>query len=280
MTPADIPDDATLDAVADLMLEVADAEILPYFRRLRAADITAKSSALDLVTVADRAAERALTPALAARFPGALIVGEEAVSEDPAGAPRLRDVPLAITIDPVDGTRNFAAGLAVFAVMIGFAVRGQPVASIIGDPIARDWAIAAHGRGAWLRRTDGSRERLHTRAARPVEAMEMLGGWGNLPAAARAGLALRLTRFASCSSYRCSGQETRMVAAGQYDGVLYNKLTPWDHVPGVVLVREAGGYAGHLDGAGYDPDRQDGGILYASDEASWHAVRRLLVGTG
>nr|MBA3478405.1 inositol monophosphatase [Lautropia sp.] len=51
---------AQLDATADLLLVVADRQILPHFRRLNARDVRTKSSAIDFVTDADEAAERML----------------------------------------------------------------------------------------------------------------------------------------------------------------------------------------------------------------------------
>ena len=271
-----VPTQRQLDETADLLLQVADAEILPLFRRLGAHDVRSKTSALDLVTVADEAAERVLTRELRQRFPGALVVGEEAVSADPSLLDALADADFAITIDPVDGTRNFAAGLAVFAVMVGFISKGRPVAGIVCDPVVRDWAMACEGEGAWLRHGDGSRERMRVAPPKPIELMEGCGLWAHMPDAGRAAFAQRLTRFAGTAAYRCAGQECRAVAGGRYDFVLYHKLTPWDHVPCVVLHREAGGYVAHHDGAAYDPLRRDGGILYAADRDCWAAIRQAL----
>ena len=271
-----MPTQLELDATADLLLEVADAEILPWFRHLSAKDVRTKSSAIDFVTVADEAAERVLTAELRLRFPDATIVGEEAVSSDPAILDRLADAEFLITLDPVDGTRNFAAGISVFAVMVAFVVKGEPVASVICDPVVRDWAIAAKGEGAWLRHRDGRRERLKVAPPRPIEDMEGCGLWAHMPKALRPDLAQRLTRFAANAGYRCAGQEARVVAGGRYDFALYHKLTPWDHAPGVILHREAGGYVAHLDGAAYDPLRQRGGLLYASDKERWLAIRDTL----
>lgn len=270
------PSLADLDPVADLMLAVADAEILPRFRALAADDIRTKTSATDLVTVADEAAERVLTAELARRFPDALVVGEEAVAADPSLLRRLAGADFAIVIDPVDGTRNFAAGLAVFGVMVGFLVRGEPVASVICDPVVRDWSLAARGAGAWIRHRDGRRERLHTAAPKPVAQMEGCGLWTYLQPSERAAFAARLTRFTGTSGYRCVAQECRAVADGRFDFVVYHRLTPWDHVPCVILHREAGGHVAHLDGEPYDPLRAEGGILYAPDATSWDAIRDLI----
>jgi fructose-1,6-bisphosphatase/inositol monophosphatase family enzyme len=273
-----IPTPRQLDETADLLLAVADAQILPWFRRLGAQDVRSKSSAVDLVTVADEAAERVLTQELRQRFPGAFVVGEEAVSRDASLLDALGDADFAITIDPVDGTRNFAAGIAVFAVMVGFLEKGRPVAGIVCDPLVRDAAIALEGHGSFLRHADGTRERMRVAAPKPLADMEGCGLWAHLPMAERPAFAQRLTRFAGTAGYRCAGQECRAVAGGRYDFVLYHKLTPWDHAPCAVLHREAGGYVAHLDGAAYDPLRRDGGILYAPDRDSWESIRAALFG--
>ena len=55
--------------------------------------------------------------ALRRRFPGCVVVGEEAASADPSLLGVLGDAELAFVVDPVDGTANFAAGLALFGVM-------------------------------------------------------------------------------------------------------------------------------------------------------------------
>src|SRR3954471_7674190 len=96
-------DDSAIDWLADLLSDAAVAEIMPRFRRLGAGDVRQKTSAADLVTEADVNAERVITAALAARYPSALIVGEEASEVDHTLLPRLGGAELAFVIDPVDG---------------------------------------------------------------------------------------------------------------------------------------------------------------------------------
>ena len=71
---------ADLADLAAILVEAADVEIMPRFKHLGAGDIDTKTGPLDLVTVADRAAERLITARLAARFPGVVVVGEEATA--------------------------------------------------------------------------------------------------------------------------------------------------------------------------------------------------------
>lgn len=131
--------------LGDCVREAARAEIMPRFRNLGAADVSEKTSAIDLVTQADLLAEHRITAALRERFPAALVVGEEAYDADRSVVPALADAELAFVIDPVDGTFNFAAGLPVFGTMLAVTVRGETVAGIIHDPVLGDTVTAIRG---------------------------------------------------------------------------------------------------------------------------------------
>ncbi|HEX2674647.1 MAG TPA: inositol monophosphatase family protein, partial [Polyangiaceae bacterium] len=114
------------------MREVAQAEIVTRFRKLTPSDVTSKATAedpLDLVTAADRAAEAALTALLPELAPHSTVVGEEAVAADPGVLGRLHgSVPVWI-VDPLDGTKNFAAGHGPFGTMVVLVERGTLLAS-------------------------------------------------------------------------------------------------------------------------------------------------------
>ena len=249
---------------------------MPRFRRLESADVRSKASLTDVVTEADEAAERAISKALQQQFPDARIIGEEAAYMQPALLDTLRGDQLTILIDPVDGTRNFAAGLGLFGVMVAFVLRGRVLASVICDPLLRDFAFAARGQAAGLRDSSGNVRRLRVATTRPMLELEGCGSWLNLREPDRSRTARNLSRFAAHAAFRCAAHEYRLIASGQYDFALYHTLAPWDHAPGVILHEEAGGYCAHLDGAPYDPTRTTGGLLCATDRASWHEVRDLL----
>ena len=141
----------TDDVMTGLIEAVRDAarrEILPRFRNLSADQIDTKSGPDDLVTVADRAAEARLTAAAQKLLPGALVVGEEGVAEDPAILDRFAEAELAVVIDPVDGTFNFARGLAIFGVILAVTRHGQTVFGLLYDPVMDDWVQAHRGGGA------------------------------------------------------------------------------------------------------------------------------------
>ncbi len=166
---------------------------MPRFRRLAAGAVRSKTGPLDLVTDADEAAERVIAAGLAARFPGCLVVGEEAAAADPGLLGRLVDADLAFVVDPVDGTANFAAGLPLFGCMAAAVLRGEVVAGWIHDPLGDDTAVALRGEGAWIEAPDG-RHQTPLRVAAPEPVGRMLGdlSWTYLPEPLRGRVASRL----------------------------------------------------------------------------------------
>jgi fructose-1,6-bisphosphatase/inositol monophosphatase family enzyme len=262
----------------DLLAEAARAEILPRFKSLRAGDVRMKSSVFDPVTEADEAAERFITAALLRRFPGALIVGEEATASDPSLLQRLGDAELAFTVDPIDGTRNFVAGLPLFGVMAAAIHRGRIVAGAIHDPICGDTVHAFRGQGAFLSGPGHEPRRLHVAEPAPLERMEAIAGTSYLPEPVRTRVLGNLTRLGSTTWLRCSAHEYRTAASGFCHALFYNRLMPWDHAPGWLIHQEAGGYSAHFDGTPYLPTQTTGGLICAPDQASWQAMRDALLG--
>lgn len=267
-----------IDHIDRLVTDAARREILPRFNRLQAAEVREKSSASDLVTDADEAAEVIIAAGLRAAFPGAVIVGEEAATRDPSSLDALADAPLAFLIDPVDGTRNFVAGLPVFGVMVAAVASGEIVAGVIHDPVGRNTAYARRGEGAWLRQEGGTARALRVRPPAPVHEMEGIMAVGVLPEPLRSTVARNMAKLAATAAMRCSAHEYRLVAGGDLHLLMYNKLMPWDHAAGWLLHREAGGFSAHYDGTPYRPVNRSGGLLYAPDEVSWRAAREALLG--
>src|SRR5690606_22759232 len=115
-------------------------------------------------------------------LPEALFVGEESVAADLGLLPKLAEADLAVVVDPIDGTANYAAGLPLFATMAALVKGGETVAGIIYDPMGDDWFIAEKGSGAWLRRPDGEAIRLHVAEPLPLEQMVGMASVAYMPA--------------------------------------------------------------------------------------------------
>jgi len=270
--------DTDFDHLMTIVAEAAAREILPRFRNLGDGDIAEKTSAIDLVTEADLLAEQYITAALKARFPGALIVGEEAYEADKSVVPALAHADLAFTIDPVDGTFNFAAGLPVFGTIVAVVAKGETIASVIYDPVLGDTVTAMRGAGTFLRRGKGQARRLSVAAPAALSAMTGAISWGHMEEPERSRICANLAKTRMTFSLNCSAYEYWMVASGKWHFIGHSKLMPWDHLAGVLAHQEAGGYTAKFDGTPYRPGETTGGIISAPDEDSWQMIRREIIG--
>ena len=267
-----------LERLADIITIAAEQEIMPRFRRLGEGGIREKSSALDLVTDADEAAEAAIKAAVAKAFRKAIFVGEESVEKDRGLLNRITDADMAIIIDPVDGTSNFAWGLPLFGVLAAVVKRGVTVGGLIYDPVGRDCTFAIKGHGAWAKAENGATRDI--RVAKPTKLANMTGvtSWYLMPEPMRTRVATNLAKIKASFSYRCAAYEYRVVAEGLVDFSLHYKLMPWDHAAGVLIHAEAGGYSALLDGSPYLPTKFEGGIISAPDRENWQLLRDALLG--
>lgn len=263
--------------LAAILRDAGKAEVMPRFRNLATGAIRQKTGPMDLVTEADEACERHITAALAQRFPGVPVVGEEAASADPTVLERLQGTDLAFVVDPIDGTANFAAGMPLFGVMAAAVSRGEVIGAVIHDPVSDDAALALRGEGAWLERPDGTRTDLRVAAPATVAEMSGMASWRFMPAEQKRVVAGNMAATAGAWDCRCSAHQYRLAAGGHVHFLMYYRLYPWDHAPGVLLHREAGGYSARFDGAPYDPGAIWSGLLCAPDENSWHALHESLL---
>jgi fructose-1,6-bisphosphatase/inositol monophosphatase family enzyme len=269
---------ADLDRLSAILAEAAETEIMPRFRRLEDGGIREKTGALDLVTDADEQGEWRIRDLCAKAFPQALFVGEESVARDAALLERIKDANLAIIVDPIDGTSNFAWGMPLFGVMAAVVSRGETVAGLILDPVGRDWHKALRGQGAWAESVNGRTRDL--RVAKPDKLSEMTGlsSWYLMPEPQRSRTVANLAKTKACFNYRCAAYEYRLIAEGLVHFSLHYKLMPWDHAAGVLIHAEAGGYSALLDGSPYAASRHEGGIISAPDRATYDLIKRELLG--
>ena len=267
-----------LDRLSAILALAAEREIMPRFRALASDNIREKTSNLDLVTDADEAAEWLIRDETDKAFPGALFVGEESVERDRSLLAKIADAGLAIIVDPVDGTSNFAWGLPLFGVMAAVVVNGQTIAGLIYDPVGRDWLKGLAGEGSWAQNAAGHSRDLKVAAPVALAAMTGITSWYQMPEPQRSKTAANLAKTRAAFAYRCAAYEYRMVASGLVHFSMHHKLMPWDHAAGVLIHAEAGGYSACLDGMPYTASRHDGGIISAPDRDSWHMLKDALIG--
>lgn len=257
--------------VLTLLREAAEEAVMPRFRALEDAEVMEKKPG-DLVTVADREAEVILTRRLRDAFPGCVVVGEEATAATPALLEALPG-PHVFVVDPVDGTRNFVAGSADFAVMAAELRSGVVTRCWIFQPVHQAAYVAERGAGAYV-----VREGQSTRLPRlePVDpARPDLESWrvrsSRLRSEERQGDVIVHPTDGSC------GIDYPTLVRGEWEAIRYGRGLPWDHAPGTLLLDEVGGLLRTLDGAPYRPaERPRHGLLAARSEAVWDAVRATI----
>lgn len=239
--------------IVDAVRRVAVQQILPGFRALQPGDIDTKAGPEDLVTTYDRAAEQALAAELASILPEALFVGEESVHADPGLLDRLATAELAVIVDPIDGTANYAAGLALFGVIVAVVSGGETVFGLLYDPVMDDWVLARKGGGAWFAGPEKPPRRLRGRAARPRAQAQGYVPLHLYKGTRRPAVAAALPELGRTGSLRCSCHEYRQLALGQVDFVVSPSANPWDHAAGCLVVAEAGGRILSGGTRDYDP---------------------------
>lgn len=229
-------------------------------------EVASKSSPTDAVTVMDRAAERVILDGLATARPGDAVVSEE--------SPR-REGDSGVTwfVDPLDGTVNYLYDLGQYAVSIGVAVDGEPLAGVVFD-VGRSVEYAAvRGDGATC---DGRPIRCSTQSK---PAMALVATGFNYDRQLRASQAQAIGRLLpDVRDIRRMGSaalDLCAVAAGRVDAFFEAGMAPWDWTAGAVIAREAGARVGGLRG------RPPGGhTTLAANPALFDALEELLVATG
>ncbi|WP_327178983.1 inositol monophosphatase [Streptomyces sp. NBC_01335] len=260
--------------VEEAVREAVAAEIMPRHRKLAADDIIEKSGPHDLVTSADREAEKHLTAALTRILPGSVVVGEEAVHADPAVYGALSgDAPVWI-VDPVDGTRQFVRGESGFCTLVALAHRGELIASWTYAPVLRQMAVAVRGRGATL---NGEPLRCGSPEPGAVLRVAMSHPDFTTDEQKRALLGLR-TEGIEARACGSAGLEYLAVARGALDALAFNWEFAWDHAAGLLLVGEAGGTHATLSGARFRlAGDNDLPFAVGRDEATVARIREALL---
>ncbi|MEV4658108.1 inositol monophosphatase family protein [Micromonospora sp. NPDC049301] len=267
--------DALLDDVGDLLREAADQVVLPLFRKLDDADVSEKAPG-EIVTVADRRAEELISAGLRRLRPGSMVVGEEGVADDPGLLRHLRDGGDVWLVDPVDGTANFAAGRRPFALMVALLTGGRLTAGWILDPLADTLASGRADDGTLLngRPVAGTGSALRPGELRGAAMTRFLPP--DTRDRVRAG-GRRLGEL--LPGQHCAGREYLDILTGEQQFALFWRTLPWDHAPGALLVRAAGGVARRFDGVDYHPADEGHGLLVAANEQIWAEVHDALLGT-
>ena len=201
-----------------------------------------RKSHSDFVSEVDSNAEEEIIKVLLEAYPKHSILAEESGATGDQDEPEYQWI-----IDPLDGTTNFLHGFPQYSVSIALKHRGVLTQAVVYDPTGNELFTASRGRGAYL-----NDHRL--RVSKRNQFSECLLGTG-IPFRERTHMDTYLSmlkdiipRVAGIRRPGSAALDLAYVAAGRYDGFWEIGLAPWDMAAGCLLITEAGGLVGDLEG--------------------------------
>lgn len=230
------------------------------------ATVQQKSSAIDLVTSADLAAENQIREALERLYPGVALWGEES-NQPPAQE-------MFWLVDPIDGTTNFAHNIGYCSVNIALQQGAQTLLAVTYH-IGEDCAFyAVRGGGAYRRLASGSERRLRTSSTDSLQQALLITGFPYHRAESSdnnsAEFAYFMPRTSCVRNFGSAALDLAHVAMGAADGYWEAWLNPWDLAAGALLVREAGGTVTTYEGTEWTI--HDNHIVASNGSPALHAA--------
>lgn len=197
-------------------------------------DVDFKRDRHDPVTEHDRRAEAMIRDLIFKEVPDSTFMGEEGGSTG--------DGEVHWYVDPIDGTANFARGLAFWCVSVGAVIGDEIVAGAILDPVTGN-LFEATTEGATL-----NGKPMQSRAVRQEKQAVLITGYpvsrdfeidGEAQALARFG---ELTKtYATLRRPGSAALSLAHVAAGWVDAAAGFSVNPWDVTAAILIVQKAGG---------------------------------------
>ena len=229
-------------------------------------DIQEKGRPGDLVTEADKLAEKEVLKVLNRHLPEHQILAEESGSLGNADSKYLW------AIDPLDGTTNYAHGLPLAATSVGLMIDGVPAVGAVYNPFSDELFRAATGLGATC-----NRRPIRVSKAKSLGESLLITGFAydrrettdnNYAEFCHLTHLTQGVRRLGCASMDLAG-----VACGRLDGYWERGLSPWDITAGIVILREAGGKITAYDGS---PLNIQSGRILATNGLIHESLREAL----
>jgi myo-inositol-1(or 4)-monophosphatase len=244
--------------------------IVRHLNRLDQLTVSSKERN-DFVSEADRQAEAEIIAVIRKAYPGHSVLAEES-GRDPGDSDEFQWI-----IDPLDGTTNFLHGLPHWAISVGLEQFGEMTAAVVFDPIRDELFWADKGSGAYV---NDRRLRVSSR----TQLDQALVGCG-LPVQTWKGREKGFTTQMNAMADHVAGLrrlgtaslDLAWIAAGRQDAFWEYGLKPWDIAAGILLVREAGGRVGLLEGG---DDLLAEGTLIAANGGLFPRVAEVLQSAG
>jgi myo-inositol-1(or 4)-monophosphatase len=224
--------------LAERAARAAGEVLLSYYGR-PPQGVDSKSSETDLVSDADRDAERVIRELLEAERPEDGLIAEEGSRSASESGRRW-------IVDPLDGTVNFLYGFPAWGVSIALEDEQGLALGLVLDPVRPELFAAVRGEGATL---DGAP--MHVSGRTELARALVATGFSYEAERRSAQAELLLTVLPRVRDIRRVGAaalDLCQVAAGRVDGFYERGLQRWDEAAGRLIIEEAGGVVKELGG--------------------------------
>ena len=231
-------------------------------------DSTAKADGSP-VTAGDLAADQVIRHHLLSAFPDDALLSEEAADD----AVRLTNRRVWI-VDPIDGTKDYVAGGAGWAIQIALAIDGVLVLGVLDLPRERTQLTGVIGHGATI--TDEKGVRALTIPA--TSATTLIASSSARNAQALLTLRAALPEYA-CTTCTSVGVKVHRMLRGEADLYVHPRLIhEWDVAAPAAVLAAAGGQATALDGSALvcnSPSGRTPGLVFSTRSDHQAVVKRL-----
>lgn len=211
--------------LADLSGDVAKK----YFKNPELV-IEAKAN-MSPVSIADKKIEEMLREEISKKYPEHGLFGEE------YGRARYNESSLKWILDPIDGTTSFVAGIPVFGILISLAYYNTPILGIIDQPILHERFVGVKNKQSTLNKSP-----INTRNCKKLEdAVFSTTNPFYFDEGKEWEFFMKIKNQAKSACFGNDCYAYAMLASGNVDVVIENKLKPYDFAALIPVIEGSGG---------------------------------------
>lgn len=193
----------------------------------------------DLVTDVDLEVGEFVRSEIAKSFPGESFFSEESGGDIVSGT--------YWSVDPIDGTSNFARGIPHYAVVISYVESGESIVGAIYNPVTQELFSFDKAKGAFLNgkalKVSQVSDLKESYVLLHIGRKEEVRSWG-------LNLFEKLLKHAKKNiNFGSSALDLAFLASGRVEVVIYGTMTTIDIATATALVRASGGEVYGIDGS-------------------------------
>ena len=264
-----------INYISDLLVKVNELIILKYYKNLTSKHINTKSSDDDYVSIADKESEIYIVKNLIGFLNINQYIGEETSYINKDDYKSFEKNALYWVIDPIDGTKNYINGKNEFCSMISLVFNSIPIASFVYYPLKNLLVYAFKGFGAYSLEIKTKKIIQLRIQQNSFDNIVGSGGTKGIEEPLRQKVLQNLRKYTNRLFIGSAGIEAIMLASNETQFVFHGRVTPWDHSPLDLIIKESGGCVYMLNDKAEFNIFSRGPILAASNDQIWENIRSL-----